>query len=65
MLKCVFSISICIELETEKSNQQNDLRMGGCLLFNTSKASVNPGPGFGPYAVAKAATLALMKQVQI
>lgn len=36
--------------------------MGGCLLFNTSKASVNPGPNFGPYAIAKAATLALMKQ---
>jgi hypothetical protein len=37
--------------------------MGGCILFNTSKASVNPGPNFGPYAIAKAATLALMKQV--
>jgi NAD(P)-dependent dehydrogenase (short-subunit alcohol dehydrogenase family) len=56
--------------------------MGGCLLFNTSKAAVNPGPNFGPYcapklksssmphfrlnfsylAIAKAATLALMKQ---
>lgn len=36
--------------------------MGGCLLFNVSKAAVNPGPNFGPYAIAKAATLALMKQ---
>jgi NAD(P)-dependent dehydrogenase (short-subunit alcohol dehydrogenase family) len=34
----------------------------GCLLFNTSKQAVNPGPGFGPYGLPKAATLALMKQ---
>lgn len=30
---------------------------------NISKAAVNPGKNFGPYNVAKAATLALMKQV--
>lgn len=35
---------------------------GGCLLFNISKQAFNPGPGFGPYGVPKAATLALMKQ---
>jgi rhamnose utilization protein RhaD (predicted bifunctional aldolase and dehydrogenase)/NAD(P)-dependent dehydrogenase (short-subunit alcohol dehydrogenase family) len=35
---------------------------GGFLLFNASKAAFNPGPGFGPYAVAKAALVALMKQ---
>jgi rhamnose utilization protein RhaD (predicted bifunctional aldolase and dehydrogenase)/NAD(P)-dependent dehydrogenase (short-subunit alcohol dehydrogenase family) len=35
---------------------------GGFLLFNASKAAWNPGPGFGPYAVAKAALLALVKQ---
>jgi rhamnose utilization protein RhaD (predicted bifunctional aldolase and dehydrogenase)/NAD(P)-dependent dehydrogenase (short-subunit alcohol dehydrogenase family) len=35
---------------------------GGWLLFNASKAAFNPGPGFGPYAVAKAALVALMKQ---
>jgi len=39
---------------------KNDVPMGGCLLFNVSKSAVNPGPNFGPYAVAKAATLALM-----
>src|SRR6187551_1119903 len=27
---------------------------GGFLLFNASKSAFNPGPGFGPYAVAKA-----------
>jgi rhamnose utilization protein RhaD (predicted bifunctional aldolase and dehydrogenase)/NAD(P)-dependent dehydrogenase (short-subunit alcohol dehydrogenase family) len=35
---------------------------GGCLLFNASKAAFNPGPGFGPYAVAKTALLGLMRQ---
>ncbi len=37
----------------------------GALLFNASKAAFNPGPGFGPYAVAKAATVALMRQYAI
>jgi len=36
--------------------------MGGFLLFNASKAAFNPGPGFGPYAVPKAALIALTKQ---
>jgi len=35
---------------------------GGFLLFNASKAAWNPGPDFGPYAIPKAALLALMKQ---
>jgi NAD(P)-dependent dehydrogenase (short-subunit alcohol dehydrogenase family) len=35
---------------------------GGVLLFNTSKQAVNPGPGFGPYGLPKAATMALMRQ---
>jgi NAD(P)-dependent dehydrogenase (short-subunit alcohol dehydrogenase family) len=38
---------------------------GGCLLFNASKAAFNPGPGFGPYAVAKAALVALVRQYAI
>lgn len=37
-------------------------RRGGCLLFNASKSAFNPGPGFGPYAVAKSALVALMRQ---
>jgi NAD(P)-dependent dehydrogenase (short-subunit alcohol dehydrogenase family) len=36
--------------------------IGGFLLFNASKAAFNPGPGFGPYALPKAALVALMKQ---
>ncbi len=35
---------------------------GGCLLFNVSKQAVNPGLGFGPYGLPKAATLALVRQ---
>jgi NAD(P)-dependent dehydrogenase (short-subunit alcohol dehydrogenase family) len=38
---------------------------GGVLLFNVSKQAVNPGPDFGPYGLAKAATLALMRQYAI
>jgi NAD(P)-dependent dehydrogenase (short-subunit alcohol dehydrogenase family) len=39
--------------------------LGGFLLFNASKAAFNPGPGFGPYAIPKAAVIALMKQYAI
>jgi rhamnose utilization protein RhaD (predicted bifunctional aldolase and dehydrogenase)/NAD(P)-dependent dehydrogenase (short-subunit alcohol dehydrogenase family) len=38
---------------------------GGCLLFNASKSALNPGPGFGPYAVAKTALVALMRQYAV
>ncbi|HLT36997.1 MAG TPA: SDR family oxidoreductase, partial [Enhygromyxa sp.] len=36
--------------------------LGGFLLFNASKAAFNPGPEFGPYALPKAALVALTKQ---
>ena len=39
--------------------------LGGFLLFNASKSAWNPGPGFGPYAIAKAGLLALCKQYAI
>lgn len=38
---------------------------GGCLLFNTSKQAVNPGPNFGPYGLPKAALMFLMRQYAI
>ncbi|MGA7122035.1 MAG: bifunctional aldolase/short-chain dehydrogenase [Polyangiaceae bacterium] len=38
---------------------------GGCLCFNASQSALNPGPGFGPYAVAKSALLALMRQYAV
>lgn len=37
-------------------------RMGGCLLFNVTKQSVNPGPNYGAYGTSKAALMALMRQ---
>jgi len=37
-------------------------KAGGCLLFNISKQSVNPGKNFGPYGLPKAALLSLCKQ---
>lgn len=40
-------------------------RTGGALLFNASKSAFNQGPDFGPYAVAKAALVALMKQYAV
>ncbi len=39
--------------------------IGGCLLFNASKSAFNQGPEFGPYAVAKAGVVALMKQYAV
>ena len=38
---------------------------GGALLFNVSKQAVNPGPGFGPYGLPKAATLFLVRQYAV
>lgn len=35
---------------------------GGVLIFNVSKQALQPGHGFGPYGIAKAATLALSRQ---
>jgi rhamnose utilization protein RhaD (predicted bifunctional aldolase and dehydrogenase)/NAD(P)-dependent dehydrogenase (short-subunit alcohol dehydrogenase family) len=38
---------------------------GGVLLFNASKSAFNQGPDFGPYAVPKAALVALMRQYAV
>jgi NAD(P)-dependent dehydrogenase (short-subunit alcohol dehydrogenase family) len=38
---------------------------GGCLLFNASKSAFNQGPGFGPYALPKAALVSLMRQYAV
>ena len=32
------------------------------MLYNISKQSINPGRNFGPYGIAKAATLFMMRQ---
>ena len=36
--------------------------IGGSISINLSKQSVNPGKNFGPYGIAKASSLFLMKQ---
>lgn len=38
---------------------------GGALVFNASKSAFNQGKGFGPYAVAKAALVSLMRQYAV
>jgi NAD(P)-dependent dehydrogenase (short-subunit alcohol dehydrogenase family) len=38
---------------------------GGALLFNASKSAFNQGPNFGPYAIPKAALVALMRQYAV
>jgi rhamnose utilization protein RhaD (predicted bifunctional aldolase and dehydrogenase)/NAD(P)-dependent dehydrogenase (short-subunit alcohol dehydrogenase family) len=38
---------------------------GGALLFNASKAAVEPGRNLGPYGAAKAATLYLARQYAV
>ena len=38
---------------------------GGVLLFNASKSAFNQGPDFGPYAIAKAALVSLMRQYAV
>jgi len=38
---------------------------GGVLLFNASKSAFNQGPNFGPYAIPKAALIALMRQYAV
>lgn len=38
---------------------------GGTLLFNASKSAFNQGPDFGPYAIAKAGLVALMRQYAV
>ena len=46
--------------ETIKIMKKQNIQ--GCLLFNISKQSVNPGKNFGPYGLPKTALLSLCKQ---
>ena len=49
-------------LASEASQLFLTQKTGGVLLFNASKAAFNPGKNFGPYALPKAAVVALTKQ---
>ncbi len=54
-----FSHQNCASEATKIMKSQN---IDGCLLFNISKQSVNPGKNFGPYGLPKSALLNLCKQ---
>lgn len=54
-----FSHQNCASVATNIMIAQN---AKGCLIFNISKQSVNPGKYFGPYGLPKAALLNLCKQ---
>ena len=49
--------------EAVKIMKKQDIN--GCLLFNISKQSVNPGKNFGPYGLPKSALLSLCKQYAV
>ena len=54
-----FSHQNCASEAIKIMKKQN---INGCLLFNISKQSVNPGKNFGPYGLPKSALLNLCKQ---
>ena len=57
-----FSHQNCASEAIKIMKKQN---INGCLLFNISKQSVNPGKNFGPYGVPKSALLGLCKQYAV
>ena len=57
-----FSHQYCAS-ETIKIMKEQKIQ--GCLLFNISKQSVNPGKNFGPYGLPKTALLSLCKQYAV
>ena len=57
-----FSHQNCASEAVKIMKKQN---IEGCLLFNISKQSVNPGKNFGPYGLPKSALLSLCKQYAI
>jgi len=57
-----FSHQNCASEVIKIMKKQN---INGCLLFNISKQSVNPGKNFGPYGLPKSALLSLCKQYAV
>ena len=57
-----FSHQNCASEAVKIMKKQN---IHGCLLFNISKQSVNPGKNFGPYGLPKSALLSLCKQYAV
>ena len=57
-----FSHQNCASEAIRIMKKQN---INGCILFNISKQSVNPGKNFGPYGLPKSALLSLCKQYAV
>jgi NAD(P)-dependent dehydrogenase (short-subunit alcohol dehydrogenase family) len=67
--------ALCASLELNLLGHQNVARAaarvlfaqdaGGAILFNASKSAFNQGADFGPYSVAKAALVSLMRQYAV
>ena len=57
-----FSHQNCASEAIKIMKKQNT---NGCLLFNISKQSVNPGKNFGPYGLPKSALFSLCKQYAV
>jgi len=57
-----FAHQNCASSAIKVMKKQN---INGCLLFNISKQSVNPGKNFGPYGLPKSALLSLCKQYAV
>ena len=58
-----FSHQNCARRKLVKIMKKQNIN--GCLLFNISKQSVNPGKNFGPYGLPKSALLSLCKQYAV
>ena len=57
-----FSHQNCASEAVKIMKRQN---ISGCLLFNISKQSVNPGKNFGPYGLPKSALLSYANNMQL
>jgi len=57
-----FSHQNCASEAIKIMKKQN---INGCLLFNISKQSVNPGKNFGPYGLPKSSLLSLCKKYAV
>lgn len=63
--QAIIKEALSIFKEQDLNYTDNTFLLGGQLLFNISKQTLNPGKGFGAYGISKSALLALMKQYAI
>ncbi len=63
--QAIIKKALSIFKKQDLNYSDNTFLLGGQLLFNISKQTLNPGKGFGAYGISKSALLALMKQYAI